>query len=156
MLTISLSSLKHTAEFGRLLGRIAQPGQVILLEGDLGAGKTTLVQAIGQGLGVEDSTYITSPTFSILHEYEGRLPLYHMDFYRINRTEELEELGLDEIIYGKGLTVIEWPAILGSRTPMNHLHCKLSTSGSTSRRALLAAQGSGWHALLAEVAGMFP
>jgi tRNA threonylcarbamoyladenosine biosynthesis protein TsaE len=81
---------------------------VICLDGDLGAGKTALSQAIARGLGVPDNCYVTSPSFAILHEYEGRIPMYHMDFYRLQDAGEVEDLGFEEYFYLDGLTVIEW------------------------------------------------
>lgn len=103
-----LADLSDTKRLGELLGRHARPGDIICLDGDLGAGKTTLTQSIGQGLEVAEDCYITSPSFAILHEYEGRIPMYHMDFYRLQGPDEVEDLGFDEYFYGEGLTVIEW------------------------------------------------
>lgn len=107
-ITFKLSDLSETIRLGELLGRRARPGDLICLDGDLGAGKTTLAQAIGQGLEVAEDCYITSPSFAILHEYGGRIPMYHMDFYRLQGAGEVEDLGFDEYFYGDGLTVIEW------------------------------------------------
>jgi tRNA threonylcarbamoyladenosine biosynthesis protein TsaE len=97
-----------TQKFGILIGSLALPGDVICLDGELGAGKTTLTQGIAKGLDVPPSCYVTSPSFSILHEYPGRIPLYHMDFYRLNSSVEVEELGFEEYFYMSGVTVIEW------------------------------------------------
>ncbi len=138
---ISLPNLDQTISFGRHIGTIAQPGDVILLTGDLGAGKTTLTQAIGKGLEVDPSCYITSPTFSLLHEYPGRLPLYHMDLYRLAGEEEIEELGFEEYIYGHGLTIIEWPDRLGDLTPENYLEIDITSPTPDSRILTLTAHG---------------
>ncbi|MFH2124785.1 MAG: tRNA (adenosine(37)-N6)-threonylcarbamoyltransferase complex ATPase subunit type 1 TsaE [Pseudomonadota bacterium] len=108
MKTILLKTLADTLAFGRLLGQVAQPGDVICLDGDLGAGKTTLTQAIAQGLEVPENEYVTSPSFAIFHEYQGRLPLYHMDFYRLADAADVQDLGLDEYFSLAGLTVLEW------------------------------------------------
>ncbi|MCP4342439.1 MAG: tRNA (adenosine(37)-N6)-threonylcarbamoyltransferase complex ATPase subunit type 1 TsaE [Desulfobulbaceae bacterium] len=105
---IQLNNLEDTEKLGRLLGSLAEPGDVICLDGDLGTGKTALSQAIARGLDVPDTCYVTSPSFAILHEYEGRLPMYHMDFYRLQDAGEVEDLGFDEYFYLTGLTVIEW------------------------------------------------
>ena len=140
--TIKPASLAETLKFGRLLGREARPGDVFTLTGDLGAGKTTLTQAIGQGLEVPESCYITSPTFSLLHEYPGRFPLYHMDLYRLAGEEEVEELGFEDYIYGEGLTVIEWPDRLGSLMPEDRLDIELSIVSETARKVILTAYGS--------------
>ncbi|OKY76539.1 MAG: tRNA (adenosine(37)-N6)-threonylcarbamoyltransferase complex ATPase subunit type 1 TsaE [Desulfobulbaceae bacterium DB1] len=139
--TISLPTLDDTLRFGRHLGRTASPGDIFTLSGDLGAGKTTLTQAIGQGLEVPPDYYITSPTFSLLHEYPGRIPLYHMDLYRLGSAEEIEELGFEDYIYGNGLTVIEWPDRLEYLMPDNRLDIFISTVSATCRSLLLTAHG---------------
>ena len=105
---IRLTSRADTEKFGILLGMAASPGDVICLDGDLGAGKTTLTQGIAKGLEVPEGCYVTSPSFAILHEYSGRIPLYHMDFYRLTGSAEIEDLGFEEYFYMSGLTVIEW------------------------------------------------
>lgn len=142
--TISLPDLRSTQALGRYLGETARPGEVITLAGTLGAGKTTLTQAIGQGLGVPESCYITSPTFSLLHEYPGRLPLYHLDLYRLSDETEIEDLGLLEYLYGTGLTVIEWPDRLGSLMPEERLHIELSMVNETARLAEITGHGKAW------------
>ncbi|HIJ79714.1 MAG: tRNA (adenosine(37)-N6)-threonylcarbamoyltransferase complex ATPase subunit type 1 TsaE [Desulfobulbaceae bacterium] len=139
-----LKDLEASTAFGLHLGKVAGPGDVITLDGSLGAGKTTITQAIGQGLAVPPDQYITSPTYSLLHEYLGRLPLYHMDLYRLAGEEEIEELGFEDYIYGNGLTVIEWPDRLGSLMPADRLHIELTSTSETARRAQLTAHGEGW------------
>ena len=108
MIRIQLNNLGDTEKLGRLLGHLAAPGDVICLDGDLGAGKTALSQAIARGLEVPENCYVTSPSFAILHEYHGRMPMYHMDFYRLQDAGEVEDLGFEEYFYLEGLTVIEW------------------------------------------------
>ena len=104
---IKTHSEKETFELGKRIANAAKPGTVILFYGDLGAGKTVMTKGIAAGLGITDM--ITSPTFTIMQEYDGgRMPLYHLDVYRIEDPDEMEEVGLDEYIYGKGITVIEW------------------------------------------------
>ena len=103
---IELKGLEKTNEFGIKLGSLLKAGDVICLNGDLGAGKTTLTKSIGLGLGVED--YITSPTFALINEYRGRIPVYHFDVYRLENVEELYDLGFDDYFYGKGVSIIEW------------------------------------------------
>jgi len=151
MISIELLSLQHTKTLGNVLGRIVQPGDVITLGGSLGAGKTFLTQAIGLGLGVDPRIYITSPTFSLLHEYKGRIPLYHMDLYRLGSESEIESLGLPEYFYGEGLTVIEWPERLGSLMPKERLHIDLLISGESSRTAKLTAHGEFWQKNMGDI-----
>ena len=111
MKTVALTNEDETRRFGEELGSKLEPGTIIALTGDLGAGKTTLSKAIAKGLGVTDT--ITSPTFTIVCEYDsGRLPLYHFDVYRVNDSEELFEIGFDDYIHGKGVCLIEWANLL--------------------------------------------
>ena len=97
---------EQTQALGTRLGKIARPGDVILLVGKLGAGKTCLTQGIAWGLGIDE--YAASPSFVLVRELHGRLPLYHVDFYRLENLEEIAELGLDEYFYGQGVSVVEW------------------------------------------------
>jgi tRNA threonylcarbamoyladenosine biosynthesis protein TsaE len=139
---------------GILLGKVAEPGDIITLAGTLGAGKTALTQAIGRGLGLDPRIYITSPTFSLLHEYQGRIPLYHLDLYRLGSEEEIESLGFPEYFYGHGLTVIEWPERLGNLMPVERLHIELVISGEISRTAHLYAHGKFWQKKVADIVSM--
>jgi tRNA threonylcarbamoyladenosine biosynthesis protein TsaE len=154
MHSIELSTLQRTESLGTVLGKIAEPGDIITLAGTLGAGKTALTQFIGRGLGIDPSIYITSPTFSLLHEYQGRIPLYHMDLYRLGSEEEIESLGFLEYFYGHGLTVIEWPERLGSMMPAERLHIELVISGETSRTAHLKTHGELWQKKVADIVSM--
>src|SRR3954451_4316317 len=99
-------SVERTRALGRALGELARAGDVVLLEGELGAGKTAFTQGIGSGLCVSATIY--SPTFTILKEYEGRLPLYHFDLYRLDEPDELYELGFEDYFRGEGVCVVEW------------------------------------------------
>ncbi|MBU0729313.1 MAG: tRNA (adenosine(37)-N6)-threonylcarbamoyltransferase complex ATPase subunit type 1 TsaE [Proteobacteria bacterium] len=147
-LKLTLGTLADTLVLGEKLGRQAQAGQVITLGGSLGAGKTTLTQAIAKGLAVPDSFYITSPTFGLLHEYPGRLPFYHMDLYRLSGEEEIEDAGLLDYIYGEGLAVIEWPEKLGRLMPENRMHIQIDFISEFSRKYLLTLHGKGLENLL--------
>jgi tRNA threonylcarbamoyladenosine biosynthesis protein TsaE len=142
--TLSLRDLRDTARIGRRLGEIAVQGDVILLHGDLGAGKTTLTQSIAAGLDVPEDQYVTSPSFALLHEYPGRIPLYHMDCYRLFDEDDVEGAGLSDYIGGPGLTVIEWPDRLGNLEPEDRLDVDFSNTGSTKRTLILRPHGSSW------------
>ncbi len=146
MITFSLTNLAATVAFGKKIGQQARPGDVITLSGDLGAGKTTLTQAIGLGLQVPQECYITSPTFSLLHEYPGRIPLYHMDLYRLGGEDEVAELGFEDYIYGTGLTVIEWPNRLGELFPDDYLNIdiKIDDADENCRTIILTPYGGDW------------
>lgn len=105
-----LPSYEATLALGEKIGHALQSGDILLLEGDLGAGKTTLAQGIAKGMGV--SEFVNSPTFVIINEYySGRLPLYHMDLYRVEEESQLYDLGVEEYFFGNGVCLIEWPEI---------------------------------------------
>lgn len=131
---LELRQLADTEKLGRLLGELASPGEVICLDGDLGAGKTTLTQAIARGAGVPTDCYVTSPSFAILHEYQGRLPLYHMDFYRLHGEADALDLGFDEYFYLAGLTVIEWSKRAEKILPQERLTIELELCGDRQHR----------------------
>jgi tRNA threonylcarbamoyladenosine biosynthesis protein TsaE len=143
-LHLDLPDLAATIRLGNRLGELLQPGDLILLTGPLGTGKTTLTQAVGRGAGVEESCYITSPTYALLHEYPGRLPLYHLDLYRLGSEEEIEELGFLDYLYGRGATLIEWPDRLGRLKPATYLDLELAYAGESGRTAVLTATGEQW------------
>lgn len=109
------NSEKETLELGRLIGTKLKSGDVLSLDGDLGAGKTYMTKGIAEGMGIKD--YITSPTFTILNIYEGDLTLYHFDVYRIDDPREMEEIGFDEYLYGDGVCVVEWGSIVSELLP---------------------------------------
>jgi tRNA threonylcarbamoyladenosine biosynthesis protein TsaE len=138
---IQVHSLSDTEKLGRLVGEKALPGDVICLDGDLGAGKTTLSQAIARGLEVPDSCYVTSPSFAIMHEYEGRLPMYHMDFYRLQDAGEVEDLGFEEYFYLNGVTVIEWSTRAIEILPDERLVLSLHQNDDLSRTVTLKGSG---------------
>jgi tRNA threonylcarbamoyladenosine biosynthesis protein TsaE len=131
-----------TRRLGEALGRVLRAGDLIGLVGDLGAGKTLLVQAVARGLGVPPGVPVVSPTFTLVNEYDGgRAPLYHADLYRLERERELDELGLDEMCrLGEGVVVIEW-ADRFPVLPRDHLGVELEIVGESTRR--LHAHGGG-------------
>ncbi len=110
-------SPEETLQLGKSLGSSLVPGDIILLFGDLGAGKTHLTQGICYGVGLDEGSYIRSPTFTLINEYPGKLPIYHIDLYRIDNQEEIYSLGLEEILFNQGVTIIEWAEKL--RSPKN-------------------------------------
>jgi len=135
----------------RLAERIAaycRPGTVIALDGDLGAGKTRLTQAIARSLGVPG--HVSSPTFTIIKEYEGReLPLYHMDVYRISE-DEAAELGLEEYFEGGGVTIVEWASLIESLMPSERLEIYIEVTGERSRLFRLTGIGEPYESWLRE------
>ncbi len=106
MLTFTTKTPEETIELGRKIGRLLKKGDIIAMQGTLAAGKTTITKGIAESLGVLDT--ITSPTFCLISEYEGKMPLYHMDVYRLEGTDDFENLGTDDMLYGDGVSIIEW------------------------------------------------
>jgi tRNA threonylcarbamoyladenosine biosynthesis protein TsaE len=139
---MQLKNLADTEKLGRLLGDFAEAGDVICLDGDLGAGKTTISQAIARGLQVPESCYVTSPSFAILHEYGGRIVMYHMDFYRLQDAAEVEDLGFEEYFYLNGLTVIEWSRRAVEILPNERMSLEIMLKGDGSRTVIIQATGS--------------
>jgi tRNA threonylcarbamoyladenosine biosynthesis protein TsaE len=132
MAVVLTQNPEETAELARRLAAHLQAGDLILLEGDLGAGKTTFVQGLAQGLGVQAP--VTSPTFTLIHHYYGgRLPLYHFDLYRLEGEEEIIGLGFEEYLEQKGVIVMEWAERLGSLAPSECLRVKIARSGENAR-----------------------
>lgn len=119
MYEINAASTQDTREVGKILGTILAAGDIIALFGDLGTGKTVFTQGLAQGMEVDQ--YVTSPTFVLINEYQGRLPLYHFDVYRLEDPEEILELGFEEYFYGEGVSVIEWAEKIVDYLPQEYL-----------------------------------
>lgn len=141
---IPLHSLADTERLGQQLARLLFPGAVVALIGPLGAGKTTLTRAIAVALDV-DPRLIASPTFALVHEYPGRLPVYHFDAYRLNNVSEFVNLGVDEYFRGDGVCLIEWADRVAAALPAEYLQIELIPVGE-SRSAVLTARGERYEA----------
>ncbi|MCR6109437.1 tRNA (adenosine(37)-N6)-threonylcarbamoyltransferase complex ATPase subunit type 1 TsaE [Bacillus sp. A301a_S52] len=141
--TIITKSPDETAELAERLGTLLKENDVITLEGDLGAGKTTFTKAMATGLGVTRN--VNSPTFTIMKEYKGRLPFYHMDAYRID--DELEDFGLEDYFEGGGVTVVEWASRIDDQLPPDRLEIQISYLGNTERRFHIKARGARYFTL---------
>lgn len=120
-MVIETTTREETLAFGVKIGKQALPGMVICVDGDLGAGKTVLAQGIAKGLGVTEP--VVSPTFTIIQEYwDGRLPFYHFDAYRIEEPEEMYEVGFEDYFYGGGVCMIEWAELIRELLPEEYVH----------------------------------
>ena len=135
-------SPERTRQLGMLLGELAEPGDAVALEGPLGAGKTCLVQGIAVGLGVPAEVPVTSPTFALIGEYPGRLPLRHADFYRVESYRRLEDAGFDDLLDGRGLLVVEWPERFPEALPPDRLWIRVEIRSESVRRLHLRADGA--------------
>ena len=123
MFSILLKNRDETLTFGKLLGSQLKPGSVVGLIGELGTGKTVLAKSIASSLGIEEE--VNSPTFVILNEYMNTIPLYHLDVYRLNNSDELKDLGYEEYFYSDGITVVEWADKIVDLLPLNTIIIEL-------------------------------
>lgn len=131
MKTFTTKSAEETIELGRKIGKLLEHGDVIAMQGTLAAGKTTITKGIAEALGVKDT--ITSPTFCLISEYEGKMPLYHMDVYRLDGGEDFVNLGTDDMIYGNGVSIIEWSEKIMDELPKKTIILKLEPQEDGSR-----------------------
>lgn len=131
MKTFTTKSAEETIELGRKIGKLLEQGDVIAMQGTLAAGKTTITKGIAEALGVKDT--ITSPTFCLISEYEGKMPLYHMDVYRLDAGEDFVNLGTDDMIYGNGVSIIEWSEKIMEELPKKTIILKLEPQEDGSR-----------------------
>ena len=129
-----------TRAIGAQLAQLLQPGDVLLMQGDLGAGKSEFTRGLARGLGI--TTPVASPSFTILNVYEeGRLPLYHFDWYRLNSADELFEMGMEEYLGGDGVAVVEWPGQCPEAIPECYLEVRLAPLGDNEREITLTPCG---------------
>jgi len=141
MHSVVTGSGEETVALGARLGRLLLPGDFVALVGELGAGKTQFAKGIAAGLEVDPDTPVTSPTYTILNIYQGRLPLYHFDLYRLQGPEEISELGFEEYFSGRGACVVEWAERLAEESPQDLLTVTLEHLGAESRSVSFAAAG---------------
>ncbi|GAU75632.1 tRNA (adenosine(37)-N6)-threonylcarbamoyltransferase complex ATPase subunit type 1 TsaE [Fusibacter sp. 3D3] len=134
LLELKIEFIEETETIARAFSEILTRGDILCLQGDLGAGKTTFTQFLCQALKVED--YVTSPTFNIINNYEGVFPIYHFDVYRISEPDEMYEIGFDEYLYGMGICIIEWANLVAELIPNSAVWMTilLNVNGSRSIR----------------------
>ena len=139
---ITANNLEETRAVGLKLAERLKAGDIVLLYGDLGAGKTALVQAVAKGLGIEAE--VTSPTYTLMHLYEhGRIPLCHCDFYRLEVPEQVQAMGFDDFAYsGTYITMVEWPERMGDAVPANCLEIRIEKSSEDARVFAFAPRGT--------------
>jgi phosphoribosylanthranilate isomerase len=150
---IASHSPECTSNIGKEIGRRAERGSVIALCGDLGTGKTVFAQGVAAGLGVK--AMVTSPTFVIINEYEGKYPFYHIDIYRLTSSEDMRELGYEEYFYGDGVTVIEWAQEIEDLLPEEYLRVELKILGESDREIALIPFGRKYVGLVEDIAASF-
>jgi len=144
------SSPDETREFGRALGALLEPGDLVALTGDLGSGKTVMIQGIARGLGFDG--YVSSPSFVIVNEYEGRVPIYHIDLYRIEGADSLHDIGYRELFFGDGVVLVEWADRAPELLPAERLGVRIEMAGRDGRELAIEARGVRAAAVLARLA----
>lgn len=150
MVKIVLKGLKETEEFGQKLGSLLEGGDLLSLTGDLGAGKTTLTKSIGIGLEISD--YITSPTFTLINEYKGRVWLYHFDVYRLEGEEDLLDLGYEDYFYSNGVTIVEWGDKIEDILPENRININIKKGKKLDERIVtLSGKGKRYEKIVKEL-----
>lgn len=140
-INIKTLSADETQKLGQKIGTLIKQPLIIALRGDLGSGKTAFVQGLAKGLEVPDGYYITSPTFTLINEYPGRLSLVHVDLYRLESIDDLEDLGLDELLYGQAVIAVEWADKLTGRQPAEQLQVTMKIIDDDCRKLTLDATG---------------
>lgn len=131
----------ETVRLGRRIGRLLHAGDIVALTGELGTGKTHLIKGLAAGAGVREPSYVSSPSFTFIHEYSGKIPFYHIDLYRLGSEKEAEELGLEEFLGNVGITAIEWADKISSRLPQDLLLIRLSYVDERSRSIEISGTG---------------
>ena len=152
-LTITTASPAETITLGGKIAKWLNPGDIICLSGNLGSGKTTLAKGIAKGLNI-DPVKVNSPTFVIMTAYEGRLPLYHFDLYRLNKMQEMGVIGYDEFLYGEGVSLIEWGERLEKLFPKEFLNVKIVQSGELERQFCFEAVGTKYKSMVDQIGGI--
>ncbi len=133
-------SPSETKRIGKQLGGILQPGDIVALVGELGTGKTQFIKGLAEGVGVHPSVYVSSPSFTLIHEYSGRVPLYHMDLYRLDE-QSAKDLGLEEYFQREGITVMEWADRILALLPHQLLWIHLHYTGQQTRSIEVIPKG---------------
>ena len=146
-LSVITHSLSETRRLGSLLGQLLEGNEIICLEGELGTGKTSLIQGIGHGQGISEP--ITSPTFTLVNEYQGvTATLYHVDLYRLESTREMTQAGIDAYLFSDGICLIEWAEKATAILPPEHLNITMKHQGGNKRDILLQPRGQSYRRLL--------
>jgi tRNA threonylcarbamoyladenosine biosynthesis protein TsaE len=149
VLAIRTDSADKTRRLGERLGRILAPGDILCVHGTLGAGKTVLAQGVARGLGVAEK--VTSPTFILIREYQGRLPFYHFDAYRLEGAEDFALLGYEEYFFGEGVVFVEWADRVSTLLPDERLDIYLERNDENERRLEFNPRGARYRALVKEL-----
>jgi tRNA threonylcarbamoyladenosine biosynthesis protein TsaE len=143
-------STSETIRIGKSIGSLLMPGDVVALVGELGTGKTQFIKGLATGVGVGKPTYISSPSFTLINEYAGKVPFYHIDLFRLKSEKEAEELGLEEYFQGGGITAIEWADKIPSFLPQEMLSIHIRYTGKHTRSIEMVGKGKRYEQLIIE------
>ncbi len=143
-------SERRTLEIGKAVAKNLHKGDIVCLMGDLGSGKTVFAKGIASALGV-DKHEVLSPTFVLIRQYVGKIPIYHFDLYRLDNPEDILNLGYEEYLYNEGIAVIEWADKLGGLLPQEFLKIELKVTGEKKRQLNISAQGAKYNKLLEKI-----
>lgn len=141
----------ETIRIGKRIGSCLRPGDVVALIGELGAGKTQLIKGLAEGVGADKETCVSSPSFTLINEYKGRIPFYHIDLYRLDEVHEAFELGLEEYLHGEGITAIEWADRILSLLPQELLRIDIYYTGEKTRSMEMGGIGNRYEQLINEI-----
>ena len=150
-LSVISKSTRQTMSWGRKLGKLVQGGEIVGLIGELGAGKTSFVRGFAAGAEVGKDAWVRSPTFTLINEYHGRLPVYHIDLYRIGKAEEIDALNLREYLYSHGASLIEWFEYLPPGEVDEYLEVRMAHAGRTGRELTFVTHGERYEGILAKL-----
>jgi len=142
-LHITTSSAEQTQSYGHTLASRLLPGDVICLWGNLGSGKTTLTQGICRGL--QSKEIAVSPSYGLIHEYQGICDIYHLDLYRLDNSAQAEEIGITEYLYGRGISILEWPERIRDILPESRLDIHLTRLDQQTRKIEIKTSGNNWN-----------
>ena len=149
------SNTSETIRMGKRLGRLLQPGDVVALVGELGTGKTQFIKGLAEGVGVGRATYVSSPSFTLINEYQARVPFYHIDLFRLESEKEADGLGLEEYVHGNGITAIEWADKISSLLSEELLLVKIHYTGEHSRTIEVTPKGKRYEQLIIRLSSEF-
>jgi tRNA threonylcarbamoyladenosine biosynthesis protein TsaE len=137
-----------TIQIGKSIGSLLLPGDVVALVGELGTGKTQFIKGLAVGVGIGKPTYISSPSFTLINEYKGKIPFYHIDLFRLRAEKEAEDLGLEEYFQSGGITAVEWADRIPSLLPREMLWIQISYTGKNTRSIEILGRGKRYEALI--------
>ena len=144
-------NVNETIRLGKIIGTYLGAGDVVALVGDLGTGKTHLIKGLAAGVGVKKTASVSSPSFTLINEYPGKIPFYHLDLYRLETETEAEDLGLEEVFQGRGVTAIEWADKIPSLLPAETLCIQLRYTGAHTRSIEITGRGKRYQKLIGDL-----